>query len=467
MIITSQLSKETIYTFLDAGNSILRASYEDSGLSKERIVDMAAMIIEDDIRSVNYDVSKYPSFSDLENRDLIPQSLHRLLDRIVKTKSLVSERQRIGLAHSIISAARPRSFISPILLTIAVYINAMHESRELIDILSALGFCDDYREVQRLYDATIPNEQQAYDLSGDLVNFVFDNADINIRTLTGLGTWHAMGGIACVTPVGAEHTETEIPRSTRIRSAAQIGEFAQIPIRKYRKSQVAGLKKCVFGSLDTPQPDILQLAISLDNLWLASFSVCMPVGAVCPPWSGFMQMAVTGENHNKSRINILPFINMDLNQPDYSALSYAPGLCEKQKLGIAPVTFDQPLYIKAVDIVQSSPDLDKVVVRLGGFHLIMSYMGAIGAIMGGSGLAELWETVYAPNTVLHMAKGHVYARAHLLTAAALVTHVLDTPGCLTDINLNRLRILHDMLLNSLVLCWMRSQWFESRKSLMI
>ena len=78
----------------------------------------------------------------------------------------------------------------------------------------------------------------------------------------------------------------------------------------------------------------------------------------------------------------------------------------------------------------------------------MSYMGTIGAIMGGSGLAELWETVYAPNTVLHMTKGHAYARAHLLTAATLVTHVLDTPGCLTDINLNRLRTLHDMLLNS-------------------
>ena len=137
-------------------------------------------------------------------------------------------------------------------------------------------------EVQRLYDAMLPNEQQVYDLSGDLVNFVFDNADVNIRTLTGLGTWHAMGGIACVTPVGAEHTETEIPRSTRIKSAAQIGEFAQIPIRKYRESQVTGLKKCVFSFLDTPQPEILQLAISLDNLCLASFSLCMPVGAVCP-----------------------------------------------------------------------------------------------------------------------------------------------------------------------------------------
>ena len=87
-----------------------------------------------------------------------------------------------------------------------------------------------------------------------------------------------------------------------------------------------------------------------------------------------MQMAVKGENHHKSRIDILPFIKMDPNQPDtiYSALSYAQSLCDKQKLGIAPVTLDQPLYIKAVDIlasIQPSPDLDKVVVRLGGSTL--------------------------------------------------------------------------------------------------
>ena len=197
-----------------------------------------------------------------------------------------------------------------------------------------------------------------------------------------------MGGIACVTPPGEDHAEPEIPRSTRIRSAAQIGEFAQIPIKKYRKADVPGLKQCVFGPLEAPKPDILQLATSLDSLWLASFSLCIPVGAVCPSWGGFMQMAVKGVKHDRSRIDILPFINLDPNQPDtiYSALSYAQNLCDKQKLGIAPITFDQPLYIKACDIVQSSPDLDKVVVRLGGFHLIMSYIGAIGAVMNGSGL---------------------------------------------------------------------------------
>lgn len=454
MIITSQPGRESIYTFLDSDNSILRASYLDSGLTKESIIDMAAMIIEDDIRSATYDMSKYPQFADLTKGDTVPPSLKRLLEGIIKRKTgvcNVSERRRLAIAHSVISAVRPRSFISPILLAIAVYINAMHESRELIDILSSVGFSDDYREVQRLYNALLPDGEQVYNLSGDLVNFVFDNADVNIRTLTGLGTWHAMGGIACVNPMGADPLVQEIPRSTHIRSAAQLGEFAQVPIKRFQKPNVPGLKQHIVGPLEVPKPDTLQLATSLDTLWLASFSLCIPVEAVCPSWAGFMQRVAGKGKYDKSRIDILPFINLDPNQPDtiYSALSYAQSLCVDNSLGIAPVTFDQPLYIKACEIVQSSPELDKVVVRLGGFHLIMSYMGAIGTIMSGSGLAELWETVYAPNSVVHMTSGHAYARAlraHL-TSTALVAHILETPGCLSGINLNRLRAVHDMLLN--------------------
>ena len=56
--------------------------------------------------------------------------------------------------------------------------------------------------------------------------------------------------------------------------------------------------------------------------------------------------------------------------------------------------------------------------------------------------------VYAHSTVIHMISGHAYARvlrAYLLTSAALVTHILNTPGCLDGVSLNRLCTLHDML----------------------
>ena len=53
------------------------------------------------------------------------------------------------------------------------------------------------------------------------------------------------------------------------------------------------------------------------------------------------------------------------------------------------VTFDQPLYEQAVNMVVSSAsnsELSSVVVRLSGFHLLVSFMGVAGYIMGGGGL---------------------------------------------------------------------------------
>lgn len=78
------------------------------------------------------------------------------------------------------------------------------------------------------------------------------------------------------------------------------------------------------------------------------------------------------------------------------------------------VTFDQPLYAKAVEMVFSAAPTDpmsKIFVRLGGFHLLMSFLGSIGFIMAGSGLEEAMETIYAPRAVVHIMNGHAYERA--------------------------------------------------------
>lgn len=44
------------------------------------------------------------------------------------------------------------------------------------------------------------------------------------------------------------------------------------------------------------------------------------------------------------------------------------------------ITFDQPLYWKAVNIIRNEPlssPLKSIVVRLGGFHTEMSFLGSI------------------------------------------------------------------------------------------
>ena len=110
----------------------------------------------------------------------------------------------------------------------------------------------------------------------------------------------------------------------------------------------------------------------------------------CPSWSRFNQTVVSQEQHDISRIEILHFVHHNPNQHDTIslALMYVQKLAEKHKIDICRVTVDQHLCIEAAEFVHSSENINKVVVRLEGFHLVMSYMGAIGHIMSRCGLQD-------------------------------------------------------------------------------
>lgn len=60
LIITNESGKETIYTFLNEGNRILREHYRSTGLMPEDITDMATAFTNDQGQSKVYDTSVYP-----------------------------------------------------------------------------------------------------------------------------------------------------------------------------------------------------------------------------------------------------------------------------------------------------------------------------------------------------------------------------------------------------------------------
>ena len=94
------------------------------------------------------------------------------------------------------------------------------------------------------------------------------------------------------------------------------------------------------------------------------------------------------------------------------------------------ITFDQPLWWKALMVVVTEPVGSGLrnVLRLGGFHTEMSFLGCIGHLMAASGLQELLEVIYASNAVVHMLTGKAIARAvrgHFITDAALNALILS------------------------------------------
>ena len=92
-----------------------------------------------------------------------------------------------------------------------------------------------------------------------------------------------------------------------------------------------------------------------------------------------------------------------------------------------------------------------VIVRLGGFHLVMSYVGSIGYIMAVSGIEGLWETVYAANSIPQMLTGHSYARAlspHLSTSAAVFQELVEDSQSSGDVDREALSVLLEKCSNT-------------------
>jgi hypothetical protein len=145
-----------------------------------------------------------------------------------------------------------------------------------------------------------------------------------------------------------------------------------------------------------------------------------------------MHKVMDNDYPGKSSIVFLPMIDMNPNDPTCinSTLHFVSK--EARVHGFTPIlTFDQPLYWKAMHIIETEPKdspLKSVILRLGGFHLEMSFAGCIGHLMDGAGLSELLGSVYAPNTVSHMLNGKAIAlavRGYFLTDTALTSIMIS------------------------------------------
>ena len=130
------------------------------------------------------------------------------------------------------------------------------------------------------------------------------------------------------------------------------------------------------------------------------------------------------EHPGQSSIVYLPMIDSGDATCILSTLEYLCNLAMKYKLSPI-ITFDQPLYWKAAEIINDAPEssnLKGIVLLLGCFHTFMNLLGAIGTLMQGTGLKDILEAVYGENAVVHMLTGKSVQRAlrgHLLVDKCL------------------------------------------------
>ena len=157
-----------------------------------------------------------------------------------------------------------------------------------------------------------------------------------------------------------------IPRLTSRLSTAELVRNRGVPLMSYNHSAKNSLATSQMKSIGEVVRSLqLPIICKLNTVWHV-----MNYREICPSrpnWSGFMQVSCTGEHFPPREIHILPIINLSPSDYTciYSTLHFIQQQATQLNVPTPCVAVDQPLWLKAIDIVKSSQL--KLVVRLGGF----------------------------------------------------------------------------------------------------
>ena len=128
-----------------------------------------------------------------------------------------------------------------------------------------------------------------------------------------------------------------------------------------------------------------------------------------PEYNGFCSLTNRNQGYlprPKTSIAYLTLLDMMPASPTTMKTSIisAKKLSKEHGQAVCVFTCDQQLYRITLNVLFDAPDLAKdLFARLGGIHLLMSYVGSIGSLMSGAGLVEILEKVFGG--VLKMLSG--------------------------------------------------------------
>ena len=422
---TERPGRPNLLCFKDMASWILADFKKKQNQSPIDIIDAAAKIIKSDIREIPVDKCEYPKIDEMSDMDYekrwVPESLQLFLGHLFPSKL-----KQMSFGQCIAQASRPRSMIAPIPFGIGVDVDKSFGTRWLVDHLAKFGFSISSDEVKLFKQSAASVKDTQEDQRTHFTQWVADNVDHNIRTLTGKGTFHGMGIISISSSKRKCGVIQRLKHNTKkdfSDAAAKITPYQGSSYYGLLKFELKPIKDLALRTCHAPE-------MNLDLLWHAAW-LFAPRNNPRPNWSGYM-MHVTSQVptvYEAASIRFLPII--DLNPSDetciFSTLLFVMQQAKKLNIPTPCITFDQPLWQKAMGIIKEQ-NL-QMVCRLGGFHTLMSFLGSIGNLMKGSGLEEVFEEVYSEDTVKHIISGHAVARAlraHLLVQSALVNHINNT-----------------------------------------
>ena len=319
----------------------------------------------------------------------------------------------------------------------ALLVHHTTRSKQLIDYLHGAGDSIGYETVRRVDTSIAQKQLSRYTANNNVfipenivpdrfVQFAADNLDILEETLDGKGTFHVTQMAAFQRGPKKVH-EAQDTIINRERSLKDIPHdmTTTTPVALPPKRISPQFKEPVKPEWYSHSEEMTKQYQKKDLTWVCSRSISNDDQKV-PSWTAFNQ-EVTNHSPAQSVVGYMPIIPAPAHEMDtlMTVLLRCKQVTESLGQTVTVVTLDQALFCRARELLWLCPEmLDKVVVRLGGFHISMNYLGVLGQHFAHSGLSDAWISsgVYGKATTEQILKGKSWnraVRAHKLTFDAL------------------------------------------------
>ena len=310
-------------------------------------------------------------------------------------------------------------------------------SKHLVQLFHNAGHVLSYESILRMDNALAEHTIQNMDTDngvvippnltpGKFVHFSADNIDINDSSLDGKNTFHATQMAAWQRGpapdlnlhdlVPSKHKSLAVPDAMNTIIEANVRETLRAPVFN------AEIHPEWYTEVESENPSA-QLARATDMAFFMRRQNQNPrLG-----WTQHNQFHSTMAPQQLTTIGYLPIIQAPAHELDTLTTVIKRCIYISSKLGqkYAVLTVDQALYCKLLELKSAIPEFKEVLIpRLGGLHISLNFLKAIGQHMQSSGLADVWSEsgIMGPTATEHCMAGKSYARgmrAHKLTLQAL------------------------------------------------
>lgn len=395
-----------------------------------------------------------------EAETIVPESLFTFLSVLLggdvvldddnqESLSDITRIKIISFAQDLIFACSKGRKMTPKHIGLASAVHQMTRSKQLVEAIWRAGHCVSYDQLRQI-DTTLgevtlqaldtatgavvpPNFSRATSPEKSthaLLHITVDNIDLLTDTLDGKNTFHAAQMVAFQR--GALSTDDILksvqPRKNKSLHVPQAVNNLTPANTFSRKNPPVFSESVSIDWCSASQNNNVEKNLNLESAFiLQRQSESTGVSG----WTEFHKKAAN-KTHEIAAVGYMPLIlnpahHFDtLNTVLLRSLAVADRMHQKYVI----LTADQDLYYRLVELRWSNPLYrERVVLRMGGLHISLNFLTAIGQHMNGSGLYEVWveSGLFGEGTALKVLNGRSYdkgMRGHKLTAQSLWNVIL-------------------------------------------